>query len=244
MKIIKNKVHSIANDASFFSEKTLGHDNLILLFSIVTLILIFPLFDKGFIRAWLFDIIVSAIIISGVTSLQFKKEKFIRLAYFGLLTFTLLWVQHFIKQDVIKLITFFVLIIFLIYITYSMIKHVAITDAVNSVMILNAINSYLLLGVIGAFLFISVEVGNSFFAHAEHTLNFSNIANPLYQDFIYFSFITITTLGYGDITPALPITKSLTIALSLAGQLYLTILVAMLMGKFLSQKKNNYKTTR
>ena len=110
-----------------------------------------------------------------------------------------------------------------------MIKHVAVTKAINS---------YLLIGVVGAFLFISVDVGYSFFANAEHALNFNNIVDPTFHDYIYFSFVTITTLGYGDITPIIPIAKSLTIALSLTGQLYLTILVAMLMGKFLSQSKN------
>jgi len=238
MTIIRNKIHAIANDNSFFSDRTLKRDNLILLFSIVTLGLIFPLFGNGFIRNWLFDIVISAIIISGTTSLKFQKEKFLRIAYFGVITFSLVWINHFVKHDITKLISFSVSIIFFIYITYSMIKHVAVTEAVNSVMILNSINSYLLIGVVGAFLFILVDVGCFLFANGEHALNFSNIVDPTFHDYIYFSFVTITTLGYGDITPIIPIAKSLTIALSLTGQLYLTILVAMLMGKFLSQPKD------
>jgi len=235
--IIRSKIHAIASDDSFFSDRTLKRDNLILLFSIVSLGMVFPLVGNNLIRDWLFDIIISAIIISGVTSLKFQKEKFIRLTYFGLLTFTLSWIQHFVNHDITKLISFSTLIIFLIYVTYSMIKHVAVTKTINSVMILNAINSYLLIGVIGAFLFISVDVGYFLFGNAEHGLNFNNIVDPTFHDYIYFSFVTITTLGYGDIHPIIPVAKSLTITLSLTGQLYLTILVAMLMGKYLAQHK-------
>jgi hypothetical protein len=41
-------------------------------------------------------------------------------------------------------------------------------------------------------------------------------------------------LGYGDVTPVSPLAKSLTIVIAISGQLYLTILIAMLVGKFLS----------
>lgn len=232
---IRKKIHAIAGDDSYFSNETLKRDNLILLFSIVFVILIFPLFKNEFVRGWIFDVSISAIIISGVTSLKFRKEKFIRLLYFAFLTFVLVWINHLVHNELTKLISFSVLIMFFIYITYSMIRHISNNKSVNGIILLNAINSYLLIGIVGAFLFISVDVGYSYFANGGHALNFNSIVDPLFQDYVYFSFVTLTTLGYGDITPVIPIAKSLTVALSLTGQLYLTILVAMLVGKFLSQ---------
>ena len=83
MKIIRNKINAIAN--SFFTDRTLKRDNLVLLFSIVTLGLIFPLFGNGFIRNWLFNIVISAIIISGVTSLKFQKKIY---------TYCIFWSYH------------------------------------------------------------------------------------------------------------------------------------------------------
>jgi hypothetical protein len=44
----------------------------------------------------------------------------------------------------------------------------------------------------------------------------------------------MTTLGYGDILPVSSLAKSVTLLLSISGQLYLTILVATLVGKLLS----------
>jgi len=56
-------------------------------------------------------------------------------------------------------------------------------------------------------------------------------------DFTYYSIVTMSTLGYGDILPLLPQSKSLAIVITLVGQFYMAILVAFLIGKFLNQKK-------
>jgi hypothetical protein len=60
-----------------------------------------------------------------------------------------------------------------------------------------------------------------------------------FHDYLYFSFVTLTTLGYGDITPVSAFAKSLTIFIAITGQLYLTILIAMLVGKYLSSTQTD-----
>ncbi len=237
MKPFRKKIHAIAEDSSFFNDSTLKRDNIILLISIALFGFIMPIIRSDIIRDWGFDFLISALIISCITSLKFKKEKFIRLSYMGLITLVLVWSNHFINIPETKLISFGLLTMFFIYITYSMIKHVSTSNDVNSIMLLNAINSYLLMGIIGSFLFISIDVVYVNYFDLQHAINFSNIAEPLFHDYVYFSFVTLTTLGFGDITPNIPIAKSLTMALSLIGQLYLTILVAMLVGKYSSQMK-------
>ena len=52
---------------------------------------------------------------------------------------------------------------------------------------------------------------------------------------LYFSFVTLTTVGYGDITPVGGGVRMLAIFEALAGQLYLTLLVARLVGIHISQ---------
>ncbi|HVJ37759.1 MAG TPA: potassium channel family protein, partial [Stenotrophomonas sp.] len=47
---------------------------------------------------------------------------------------------------------------------------------------------------------------------------------------IYFSFVTLATLGYGDITPASSVMRGLAVQEAIAGQLYLALLVARLVG--------------
>jgi hypothetical protein len=53
---------------------------------------------------------------------------------------------------------------------------------------------------------------------------------------IYFSFVTLTTVGYGDVHPVLPAARSLAVAEALVGQLYLAILIASLVGMALQAK--------
>jgi hypothetical protein len=52
--------------------------------------------------------------------------------------------------------------------------------------------------------------------------NFSNAA--------YFSFVTMTSLGYGDISPALPLTRALAYLQAIVGAFYMAIVVASLIG--------------
>lgn len=53
---------------------------------------------------------------------------------------------------------------------------------------------------------------------------------------VYFSFTTLTTLGYGDITPASPLAKMLTNLEAILGQLYPSILIATLVGNYNAQQ--------
>ncbi len=239
MKIIRNKLHSIADKDTFLNDEILKKDNYILLFSLLFLIFIQPLIQLSGINNLVFDLIISILIISGLTSLKFRKEKFIRLSYFGLLTLVLIWINYFADSLITNLFAFLVSIFFMIYITYSMISYVARNNKITSILILNAINSYLLMGIIGAFLFILSNVGYKLlFDISNGTINFGYTNNPIFFDYIYFSFITLTTVGYGDVTPAVPLTRSIAMFVSLSGQLYLAVLVALLVGKFLSKKNN------
>jgi Ion channel len=53
---------------------------------------------------------------------------------------------------------------------------------------------------------------------------------PSVLDWVYFSFITLTTVGYGDIVPVRPIARTLAMGEALTGQLYLAVLVARLVA--------------
>jgi len=56
------------------------------------------------------------------------------------------------------------------------------------------------------------------------------------QEFTYFSFVTLTTLGYGDIAPVSIIAKTACWMEAVIGQAYLTILIAQLVGHYIARK--------
>ncbi len=100
-----------------------------------------------------------------------------------------------------------------------------------------AINVYVLLGLMFAFLYTAVL--------AVEPMAFSggileDSANPIAQSMIYYSFVTMTTLGYGDITPEIQVAATLAYVQALVGQLYVAILIARLVSLYnLSDKEQS-----
>ena len=62
--------------------------------------------------------------------------------------------------------------------------------------------------------------------------------DPLRVSWVYYSFVTLTTTGYGDITPVLPGARSLAMSEALTGQLYLAILISRLVALELSARRD------
>ena len=56
-----------------------------------------------------------------------------------------------------------------------------------------------------------------------------------FVNYMYYSLVSISTLGYGDIVPLVPYAKSLATFISICGQLYIAILLALLVGKYASR---------
>ena len=78
-----------------------------------------------------------------------------------------------------------------------------------------------------------VDVNSFSFSFRESIVN--NSTN-YFADYLYYGFVTFSTLGYGDIVPLKPHAKALSLLISVTGQLYLAIIVATLVGKFSSTK--------
>ncbi len=88
--------------------------------------------------------------------------------------------------------------------------------------ILGAVAAYLLLGL--------VWVGAYHLVELAHPAAFAGLAPGDPQHLIYFSFVTLTTTGYGDVTPLHPAARSLAMLEALVGQLYPAILIARLVS--------------
>ena len=114
------------------------------------------------------------------------------------------------------------------------IQQVLSADTLYRNRITGAICFYLLLGMIWAMIYLLLM-------RAEPD-SFAGIATTDWQDnflrMIYFSYITLTTLGYGDISAALPVSRFFIYLEAIAGQFYLAILVASLIGMRFSSGGN------
>jgi hypothetical protein len=89
---------------------------------------------------------------------------------------------------------------------------------------------YLSLGLAFAYLisFISGVAGSPYFA--QHT-------NGTLSQRVYFSFTTLTTTGYGDLSPALPVGRSVSVVEMLTGQLYLALVIGLMIGNLVGRSQ-------
>jgi voltage-gated potassium channel len=121
---------------------------------------------------------------------------------------------------------------FFLYIVYHLVRQVARSKEVSLDVILESVNGYLLVGLSGSVLFALTS------SIQENAFAFATEGTRSLSDFIYFGFITMTTIGYGEITPLTGLARLLAIILGISGQLYIAIIIATLVGKYLSQQTN------
>jgi len=128
--------------------------------------------------------------------------------------------------------SFFIYLVFYAYVAYKLITMIIATENVKIGVLYAAIIVYLLIGIVGGYLMMLIE---NAVPGSINNLAIDNITNP--SNFFYFSFITLSTLGYGDITPVTAPAKAVCMILSTTGPLYLTVLVALLVSRFENPNK-------
>jgi len=126
------------------------------------------------------------------------------------------------------------LVLYLGMMVSSFSHHIFTSKQVDLELISAALCLYLLLAMLWASLFTLLEgfMPGSF---AGSGLAQAETLREYHQYFNYFSFVTITTLGYGDITPQTPLAMTLCQVEAILGQFFIAVLVARLVGIQIAQ---------
>ena len=197
---------------------------LVLLISLLFLALIHPILSGlDLVGAKLFlNIFLTIILFTSIYAVSHNKGLFIITLCLGIPSFGARWLVQFLGASPGVIVTILsVMAAFFILVAITMLSHVLKDDAVTGEKISASICVYLLIGLVWACLFSLTYVlqPGSF-----------QLENPELSDFVYYSYITLSTLGYGDITPLSPPARALAYVEAITGQLYLAILVARLVG--------------
>jgi len=121
----------------------------------------------------------------------------------------------------------------LIAIGYAL-KQVVIGTEISRNRLIGAVCVYLLLGVIWAMVYTLLDIISPGSFHGV-----SRLGEPGWDSaWIYFSFVTMTTLGYGDLLPISATARALAYMQAVVGQFYIAILVAGLVSAYISSKQN------
>ncbi len=161
-----------------------------------------------------------------------RKQSFYRSWYGFLLVLASISGGFSFFDDIdLSLVTLCSLLFFMLSYTYSALRQVMLTKEITINQIVGSICIYLLFGLSWAIIYlIQIELFLTAFNGMEQKPWLENLFES-----IYFSFITLTTVGYGDISPALPVPRFFVFVESILGSFYLAIMVASLVSSRLSQ---------
>jgi len=208
--------------------------NTILLFAVIFSVFVLPVMSASWHKT-LFRSAYTLIYFSAILSLEKRKNALIILLFS---TFVTEWISGILNLPLLLSLAKFINILFFLVIVISLIRQIATARKVSAGVILGSFAGYLLLGLIFSIfvLFIMQNDPGAFSsppqqaAESEESIDTSVPA--------YFSFVTLATLGYGDIVPLKPYTRSLATLIAVVGQFYIAIIVALLVGKFSAQNVN------
>jgi hypothetical protein len=130
--------------------------------------------------------------------------------------------------------------LFLTYIASLISIFLVKQDRVSADMILGAINVYLLFAIAFMFLHAFVEIAKpGSYLYLGESLSSVFQGHPEIEALaflLYFSVVTLTTLGYGDIAPAVPAARMLCSLEAMIGQLFVAVFIARLVSLHIGSK--------
>lgn len=192
-----------------------------------------PFISAGFISSFGFVILT----VASQALIALSKRKWIWLST-GWLIIVLNFINSSISErsEILSYIIYFLMFGYFFNISLRLLKQLWKIKEVNEDVIIGAFAGYLLIGVLGFFLLILCEMAfpGSFSIPHQADLN----KDSYVSDLLYFTYITISTVGYGDIAPQLPLAKRLCVLLGMIGPFYLTSFGAIIISKYLNAQKN------
>jgi hypothetical protein len=197
------------------------------------LLLLIPIFGKApYLEEMLAAGALTTVFLSGFLATLNRKDRVVYLLL-GLPAVGLTWLRLLFDYQGVTQGWLIAFILFFIVVAVRVFRNLLQQARVDAQSIFGAVSIYLLLGFIGSFVFALVVLFDP--STFSTTLSFSEL--------IYFSFVTMSTLGYGDITPDSSTGQSLSVLLAVVGQLYLTIVIALFVGKYLQHRNEDREDT-
>ena len=177
-------------------------------------------------RVLLLDAALASAFVLGVWSLVHSRKAFIAGCALGVAFVALDVVAVVYDNELLSQLTLINVLLFFFLTSFIAIYDVLFGGKVDINRIIGAVCIYLLSGSIWGIIY--------FFLHLYTPSAFAGLEgetlNALLNELTYHSFVTLTTLGYGDFTPVSPLARTLSYIEAVLGQIYLTVLVAALVG--------------
>jgi hypothetical protein len=205
-----------------------------LFLALILVLAVPPLLPRGTVLSVGIQVFYTLIFLSGLATVSEERSTFRIGLALVVPAIVLNWAAVWVESLALDVIGDALIVIFLVHLGYNLLRHVLGARQVDAEMIYGVLCVYLMLGLIwgvGYQVLDKVQPG-SFHVPDQMVAAESGVANPDRSVLLYFSYVTITTLGYGDVTPVNDVARSLSMLEALLGQLFLVVLVARLVGMY------------
>jgi voltage-gated potassium channel len=203
--------------------------HLALLISILLVFIISPLLVTFRHGVLILNVIGAMVVLAGAYTLSERKHLFTIAIVLSAVSITATWLLVVFQQHWAVLLAHTCIIVLIFFFAVTILGYVLRSGRVTADRIFAAICVYMLIGYGWAFIYALLD--ESFPASLTALTEVgSNDYNQRVLQFRYFSFMTLTTVGYGDVLPRSPTARTMAALEAVMGQIYLTVLVARLVG--------------
>ncbi len=214
--------------------KKIINPNSLLLLCLILIVFFVPIVQVAYHKA-AYELLFSGIFLLSSLSLKHKRKK--ALIAFSVLLVFFIWIAYKINLPLLSFAARTVQVLSFVFIIISLIRQTAAAKNVNISVIADSISGYLLVGIIYTIVAYQISMSFSDAYHFPEGTDFEEQARM--SKMFYYTFVTYSSTGYGDITPVLPAARSFATLISVTGQMYVAIIIALLVGKFSSKSTND-----
>jgi hypothetical protein len=202
------------------------------LVALVVLLVTVPLVDEIIAGELIESVLITVVLVSAVVAVGGRRRSLVISLVLVAPAVVAKWANHAWPNAVPPAVTHTAAIVFLAYVTYRLFHFILTAPRVNSEVLCAAVAVYLILGLTWAFAYMLVaNLNPRAFAF---TVGDDPSAMMVRFQALYFSFVTLTTVGYGDVVPVSKAARLLAIAESTAGVFFATIVIARLVALYSS----------
>jgi voltage-gated potassium channel len=212
---------------------------LLLLLALALLLVVNPIFRDAFDTRLLFDVLLTAVFLAALLAIFTERRLRLLALLLGIPTVAAAWTDY-VLPGVPRLplvVGFHLLAVLFFGLTVTTIlREVNKSESVSADNVYGAFSGYLLVGLAFGHIYCLTESlkPGSFRGSEEFAAQLAD-ENRCHLLLTYVSFVTLTTVGYGEITPHSGSARTLAVVEAVLGQFYLAVLIAELIGKRVSQ---------